>query len=91
VARGVDDVDVGVAVLDRAVLGQDGDAAFFFDIPRVHDAFADLLVFTEGAGLAQELVDEGGLAVVDVGDDCNVADGAGHGVGYRKVLVNPKF
>src|SRR5690606_2070263 len=39
------------------------------------------LVLAEGAGLAQQLVDEGGLAVVDVGDDGDVADGAGHGGG----------
>jgi hypothetical protein len=32
------------------------------------------------------LVDEGGFAVVDVGDDGNVSNGAGHGVGYRKYL-----
>ncbi len=35
---------------------------------------SSLLVGAEGAGLAQELIDERGLAVVDVGDDCDVAD-----------------
>ena len=32
------------------------------------------LVGGEGAGLAQHRVDQGGLAVVDVGDDRDVAD-----------------
>jgi hypothetical protein len=36
---------------------------------RVHHPLADLLVFTESAGLAQELVDQRGFAMVDVGDD----------------------
>jgi hypothetical protein len=35
----------------------------------------DGFVGTEGAGLAEHGVDEGGLAVVDVGDDGDVADG----------------
>ena len=38
--------------LDRMVMPA------FFRYPRVHDPFCHLLVFTEGAGLAQELVDE---------------------------------
>jgi hypothetical protein len=32
----------------------------------------------ERAGLAEELVNQGGLAVVNVGDDGDIADGAGH-------------
>ena len=36
-------------------------------------------VVGEGAGLAQQLVDHGGLAVVDVGNDGDVADLLGHG------------
>jgi hypothetical protein len=58
----------------RAVLGQDGDAALALDVVAVHHAFGDLLVLAEGAALAQQLVDQGGLAVVDVGDDGDVAD-----------------
>jgi hypothetical protein len=38
----------------------------------------NLLVGGEGAGLAEQLVHQGGLAVVDVGDDGDVAEGAGH-------------
>ena len=79
VAGGVDDVDLGVLVVDRRVLGQDGDAAFLFELVRVHDALDDGLVAAEGAGLAEHGIDQGGLAVVDVGDDGDVADGAGHG------------
>ena len=38
VAGGVDDVDLGVVVVDRGVLGQDGDAALALEVVRVHDA-----------------------------------------------------
>ena len=83
VAGGVDDVDPGglVAVLpfDAGALGEDGDPAFLFEVAGVHRAFFHPLVFTEGAGLAEQLVDQRGLAVVDVGDDCDIAQGHGRG------------
>jgi hypothetical protein len=78
VARGVDDVDVGAFELDGAVLRQDGDAALLFQVVGIHDPFRHLLVGGEGAGLPEELVDEGGLAMVDVGDDGDVANSACH-------------
>ena len=48
------------------------------EVVGVHHALGHLLVRGEGAGLAQQLVDQRGLAVVDVGDDGDVAKGAGH-------------
>ena len=54
-------------------------AALALQVVRVHHAFGDLLVLAEGAALAQRLVDQRGLAVVDVGDDGDVADLSGHG------------
>ena len=44
------------------------------EVVAVHHALGDLLVLAEGAALAQQLVDQRGLAVVDVGDDGDVAD-----------------
>ena len=64
------------AVVDRAVLGEDGDAALALDVVGVHHPLGDVLVRGEGAGLPQQLVDQRGLAVVDVGDDGDVAQGA---------------
>ena len=43
------------------------------------DAVDDLAVVAEGAGGAQHGVDEGGLAVVDVGDERDVSKGGSHG------------
>ncbi|MNC87941.1 hypothetical protein D3C83_37180 [compost metagenome] len=63
-------------VAHGAILGEDGDAALAFEVVRVHHALDQVLVRGEGAGLAQQLVDQRGLAVVDVGDDRDVAYGA---------------
>ena len=73
VARGVDDVDLDVLVLDGDVLGQNGDATLALLVVGVKDALLDLLVCAEGVRGAQELVHKRGLAVVDVGDDGDVA------------------
>ena len=72
-ARGIDDVDLDALVMYRSILGQDGDAALALDVARVHDAVLDHLVFTECARLLEHLVDQRGLAVVNVRDDRNVA------------------
>ena len=72
VARGVDDVDLNVLVLDRDVLGENRNAALTLLVVRVQDAVLDLLVGTEGVRGTQELVDHRRLAVVDVGDDGDV-------------------
>ena len=73
VSGGVADVDLDALVADRRVLGEDGDAALAFEIVRVHDPIGDLLVFPETAGLAKEGVHERRLAMIDVGDDGDVA------------------
>ena len=73
VARRVDDIDMRALVGDRAVLGEDRDAALALEVVRVHDALDEVLVRGKRAGLAQQLVDQGRFAVVDVGDDCDVA------------------
>jgi hypothetical protein len=73
VARGVDDVDQDVVVVNGGVLGQNRDAALALQLVAVHGALGDPLVGAEGAALVQQRVDQGGLAVVDVGDDRDVA------------------
>ncbi len=72
-AGGIDDVDPGVLPDDRGRLGEDRDTALALEVVRVHRAFGDALVLAEGTRLLQEAVDQRGLAVVDVGDDRDVA------------------
>ncbi len=82
VAGRVDDVDAVVAPLDRGVLRQDRDAALALQRVRIHDALGHDLARSERAGLLQELIDERGLAMIDVRDDGDVAKlGGGHGNG----------
>ena len=73
-ARRVDDVDLHVAVRDGRVLGEDRDALLALEVHRVHDALGDVLVLAEGARLPEHRVDERRLAVVDMGDDRDVAE-----------------
>ena len=54
-------------------MAENRDAAFFFQVVRVHHAFDDALIVAERAGLLQQAIDQGGLAVVDVGDNGDVA------------------
>ena len=55
-------------------MNQPDDAALALERVRVHHALIDDLVLAEGPGLAEHLVDEGRLPVIDVRDDGNIAD-----------------
>ncbi len=74
VAGGVDDVDVGAVPFDAGALREDGDPAFLLQVVRIHRPLFHALVVAEGAGLAEQLVDKRGLAVVDVRDNGHVAE-----------------
>ncbi len=74
VAGRVDDVDLDAAPAHGGVLGQDGDALLALEVAGVHDPVGELLVGAERPGLAQQRVDQGRLAVVDVGHDGHVPD-----------------
>ena len=69
---------IGLSVLCRVVkrdaLGFDGNPSLPLQVHGVHHALRDLLVLLEGARLAEHVIDEGGLAVVDVGDNRDVAE-----------------
>src|SRR5881392_3601131 len=89
VARGVDDVDLHAAVRHRGVLGQDGDALLPLQVVGVHRALLDLLVGPVGPGLAEEVVHQGGLSVVDVRDDGDVADLLAGKHGWASFILAP--
>ena len=84
-ARRIDDIDAPVPPLDGGVLGQDGDAALALQVNRIHHALGHVAQPVEGAGLAQQLIDEGRLAVIHVGDDGDVAERA-DGVGHDRTI-----
>ena len=74
VAGSVDDVDLDSLVDDGDVLGQDGDAALTLQVVVVEDELSEILGLADKVGLIDHPVHEGGLAVVDVGDDRYVSD-----------------
>ena len=73
VAGGVHNVDLDIVIHHRRILGQDGDAPLPLQIVGVHHALCHSLVLAENAALPQQLVHQGGLAVVNVGNDGHVA------------------
>ena len=72
-ARRVHDIDLHAVVMQGCVLGHDRDPALALEVDVVHDPFLDAFVVAEGAALAQERVHKRGLAVVNVGDNGDVA------------------
>ena len=61
------------APLDAGALGEDGDAALALLVVGIQRPFLDLLIVADRAGLLQEVVDERGLAMVDMGDNGNIS------------------
>lgn len=74
VAGGVDEVDAHALEIDGGLLGEDRDPPLALDILAVHHPLRDRLVLAEGAGLAQQSIQQGRLAVINVGDDRQVAE-----------------
>ena len=75
VAGRVDDVDARVLPEERGDLGEDGDAALPLQRVGIHGALGHLLAGAEGAGGAEQHVDQGRLAMIDMRDDGDVAKG----------------
>jgi hypothetical protein len=74
VAGRVDNIDLDATPSHRRILGQDRDAPLALERVRIHHALLNHLILAKGAGLAQQFVDEGGLAVIDVRNDGDVAN-----------------
>ena len=69
----VDDIDAHTFPEHRGAFSEDGDAALALELVQIHHALGHLLVGAERARLFQHGVDQGGLAVVDMGDDGDIA------------------
>src|SRR3989304_1226594 len=69
----VDDVDQIVAPFHGAMLRANGDAALALEIVAVHHALGHLLIVAEDVRVAEDGVDQGGLAVITMSDDGAIA------------------
>ncbi len=81
VPRRVDEVDLRALPGDGGRLGEDRDAPLALLVVGVHDPVDERLVLAEHPARAEEGVDERRLAVIDVGDEGDVAEGDGGGFG----------
>ena len=91
-ARGVDDIDAGAFPVDRGTFRKDGNPAFPFQVIGIHGALGDLLVLPERTGLFKQLVDQSGLAMIDVRDNRNIAEAHNESVSnalFRAVMGVP--
>ena len=70
----VDDVQLDALVVHRGVLGEDRDPLLALQVHGVEHSRRDLLPGAKGTRLPQHRVDQGRLAVIDVGDDRHVAN-----------------
>ena len=70
---GVHDVDLGGVVMHGGVFGQNSNAALAFQVVIVHHALFHNLVIPVYAALFEQLVHQGGFAMVNMSNDGNVA------------------
>jgi hypothetical protein len=69
----IDDIDAVILPVYRRVLREDRNAALALQVTGVHHPVGHGSTRPEGPGLLQELIDQRGFAVVDVGNDRDVS------------------
>jgi hypothetical protein len=74
VPGGINDHYADTLKVDCGLLGKDGDPLLALKVTTIHHTLNDLLVGSERAVLAEQAIDEGGLAVVNVRDNANRAN-----------------
>ena len=72
--RSIKNIDFDLTPSNRTVFGRYRDSPFLFKVHVIHQSFTDLLIFPEKPCLTEHLVDKGGFAMVNMGNDGNVAD-----------------
>ena len=70
----VDDVDLHAVVANARGLRQNCNTPLALEIIGIHDPFDNLFIGPENTALPQHGIDQRGLAVVDVGDDCYISN-----------------
>ena len=84
----IDNVDLKAVVADAGGFGQDGDAAFAFEVIGIHDTLGNFFVFSKNTALAEESIHKRGLAVIDVRNNSYVS---GRGDRHLELLWSHVF
>ena len=74
VARGINNIDSNPVVINGGILRKNGNSAFALEIIGIEHTSGDSFPFTKDARLVQEGINQGGFAVVNVGNDRNIAN-----------------
>src|SRR5213078_1139275 len=74
VTRCIDDVDPVTLPLKSCILRTNRDSFFALEIHRIHHALLDFLIGAKRPRLAQQLIDQRSLAVIDVRNDGDITD-----------------
>ena len=74
VTRGVDHIDFYIFIGNRSILTEYGDAPLTLQIVGVHDQITGFLVIPEYLGGMQDLVNQRGLTMVNVGNNGYISD-----------------
>ena len=86
-ARGINDVNLYIIIMNSCIFGQNRDAPLPLDVIGVHNTLCDFLVFPEHTALFQQLVHNRCLAVVDMGDNRDIS----YVISFRKHLQKHPF
>ena len=71
---GVDDIYFYIPVLHGDIFGKNGDSAFAFQVVVIQKTVVNFLIGAKNFGLFEDLIDQRGFSVVDVGNNCYIAD-----------------
>ena len=72
-ARGINNIYLGALIHDSSILGKNSNTALTLQIARVHNALCYLLVGAENMALLQHSINQGSLAMVDMGNNSNIS------------------
>jgi hypothetical protein len=74
VTRCIDDVDPVTVPLKSCILRANRDSFFALEIHRIHHALFNLLIGAKRPRLAQQLIDQSSLAMIDVRNDGDITN-----------------
>ena len=73
-ARGVKDVDFYAFMHNCSIFGKYGDTTLTLQSIGVHNAILYMFISTENTALLQHSINQSGLAMVNVGDNCYITN-----------------